>query len=168
MTFIIRNEAASDADAIAAITAAAFANHPHSRHTEQFIIHALRKAGALTVSLVAELDGEVVGHVAFSPVTVSDGSAGWYGLGPVSVRPDMQRRGIGKALIRQGLSFLRDRGAAGCVLVGNPDYYARFGFRHVPDLTYEGVPPQYFLALPFGELRAKGAVAFHPAFGAAE
>ena len=104
---LIRNETAADADAITAVTLAAFATLEISQHTEQFIVKALRAAGALTVSLVAELDGRVVGHVAFSPVVLSDGTPDWHGLGPVSVLPAHQRQGIGKALIRQGLARLQ-------------------------------------------------------------
>ena len=73
---IVRNERNGDIGAITEITIAAFRNHPMSSHTEQFIINALRADGALTVSLVAEIDGQVVGHIAFSPVTVSDGTTG--------------------------------------------------------------------------------------------
>lgn len=79
MNFIIRKETESDIDAIYRITEAAFANHPYSHHTEQFIVNALREANALTVSLVAEAEKKVVGHVAFSPVTIADGNSGWYG-----------------------------------------------------------------------------------------
>ena len=95
----IRNETSTDAGAIAAVTVAAFRPLEISSHTEQFIVEALRAAGALTVSLVAEAEGRVVGHIAFSPVSVADGTPDWYGLGPVSVLPEYQRRGIGKALI---------------------------------------------------------------------
>lgn len=137
MNIIIRPETAADIDAISAVTEAAFQNHPYSRQTEPFIIHALRKAGVMTVSLVAETDGKVVGHVAFSPVKISDGSSGWYGLGPVSVLPELQRQGIGKALIREGLSRLKVAGANGCMLVGDPGYYQRFGFRNFPELIHE-------------------------------
>ena len=91
----IRSETDADAGAIADLTIAAFRTLPISNHTEQFIIAALRAAKALTVSLVAEIDGRVVGHIAFSPVTMSDGFPGWYGLGPVSVLPEFQRQGIG-------------------------------------------------------------------------
>lgn len=73
------------------MTAAAFKMMKISNHTEQFVIDALRAARALTLSLVAELDGRIVGHIAFSQVTISDGTTGWYGLGPVSVHPDFQR-----------------------------------------------------------------------------
>ena len=164
--FTLRDEAPGDAEAIAAVTRAAFEHYPHSRQTEAFIVAALRRAGALALSLVAEVDGCVVGHVAFSPLTISDSSAGWYGLGPVSVAPELQRRGIGSALIRYGLQRLRALGAQGCALVGEPGYYARFGFRADPALQLPGVPAEYFMSLPWGAARASGTVAFHPAFEA--
>lgn len=163
---IIRNEIESDTKVIAELTKMAFETCPHGHHTEQFIINALRAAGALTVSLVAEIGQDVVGHVAFSPVTISDGSPHWYGLGPVSVLPIHQRQGIGTALIHEGLFRLKALGAQGCVLVGEPAYYQRFGFRNLSALTLEGVPQQYFLALPFGEETPRGTVVFHSAFSA--
>lgn len=126
----------------------------------------MRAAGALTISLVAEIDGQVVGHIAFSPVTVSDGAAGWYGLGPVSVLPDYQKQGIGKALINEGLSLLKDMGSQGCALVGDPNYYKRFGFKNYPELVYEGIPQEFFLVLPFTEKIPKGTVVFHEGFKA--
>lgn len=128
---------------------------------------ALRRAGALSVSLVAEQAGQVVGHVAFSPVAVSDRAGGWYGLGPLSVLPARQRLGIGQALVRAGLDRLRGAGANGCVLVGESAYYARFGFAHDPALSYPGIPQEYFLALPFSPGRARGEVSYHPAFSVA-
>jgi putative acetyltransferase len=161
---IIRNETVSDSDAITEVTIAAFRNLQISNHTEQFIIHALRADNALTISLVAEIDRRVVGHVAFSPVIISDGSLNWYGLGPVSVLPEYQRQGIGKALIQEGLSLLKGLGGQGCVLVGDPDYYKRFGFRNIPDLVYEGIPQEFFLALPFHEKYPQGIVVFHKGF----
>ena len=88
---IIRNETISDIAAINEVTIAAFKNLPISNHTEQYIINALRNANVLTISLVAEVNGKVVGHIAFSPVTISDGSLNWYGIGPVSVLPVFQR-----------------------------------------------------------------------------
>jgi putative acetyltransferase len=127
---IIRDETAADVSAIAEVTVAAFKTLAISHHTEQFIIAALRAANALTVSLVAELNGRVVGHVAFSAVTISDGTRNWYGLGPVSVLPEYQRQGIGKALIQNGISILRGLNAHGCCLVGDPEYYKRFGLKH--------------------------------------
>ena len=163
---IIRSEADSDAAAITEVTVAAFKPLAISSHTEQFIVEALRRADALPLSLVAELDGRVVGHIAFSPIKISDGTRGWYGLGPVSVVPEMQRQGIGKALIQEGLSRLATLDARGCCLVGHPEYYRKFGFRNVPGLVYEGVPPEVFFALSFDGHMPEGKVTFHEAFNA--
>jgi putative acetyltransferase len=163
---LIRNETSADIAVISEVTAAAFETMAISDHTEQFIVEALRAADALTVSLVAEADGTVVGHIAFSPVTLSDGTRDWYGLGPVSVHPDFQRKGIGKALVQGGLSRLKMLGAKGCCLVGYPEYYRQFGFRSVAGLVYEGVPPEFFLALSFDGNIPHSNVMFHAGFEA--
>lgn len=159
-------ETSGDRDAIFTLTQAAFKDHPHSQQTEGYITNALRAAGALTLSLVAWEDGRAAGHIAFSPVSVSDGSADWYGLGPVAVLPELQGRGIGAALIREGLERLKTLGAAGCVVMGEPAYYARFGFAQMPALSYPGVPPEYFMAQVYTR-PAQGRVAYHQAFEAA-
>ena len=166
MNIVIRNEIESDIKAISEITKAAFENLPISNHTEQFIINALRGSNALTISLVAVAGKKVVGHIAFSPVTISDGSLGWYGLGPISVLPELQKLGIGKSLICKGLSSLKSLGAKGCVLVGDPGYFERFGFRSLPDLVIDGVPQENVLALPFEEGKTSGTVVFHDGFAA--
>jgi putative acetyltransferase len=163
---LIRSETEADAGAIGEVTVAAFMSLEISNHTEQFIIEALRAAKALTLSLVAEVDGRVLGHIAFSPVSISDGTRDWFGLGPVSVLPQYQRQGIGKALIREGLSRLKDLHARGCCLVGHPDYYRKFGFTNFPGLVHEGVPPEVFFALSFDGHPPQGAVAFHEGFKA--
>ena len=119
---------------------------------------------ALTISLVAEIEGQIVGHIAFSPVTVSDGATGWYGLRPVSVSPHHQRQGIGKALINEGLSLLKEIGSQGCALVGDPNYYQWFGFKNYPELVHEEIPQEFFLVLPFSEKVPKGVVVFHEGF----
>ena len=164
---VIRPETAADEAAITEVTLAAFETLEISGHTEHHIIRALRAAGALSVSLVAEADGRVVGHIAFSPVVLSDGTADWYGLGPVSVLPAYQKRGIGSALIREGLARIEAMGAGGCCLVGHPEYYGRFGFSNPAGLSMEGVPPEVFFALSFGGVFPLGTVAFHEAFFAA-
>jgi putative acetyltransferase len=161
---LIRDETAADIDIIAAVTIEAFKTLEISSHTEQFIVAALRAAGALAVSLVAELDGRVVGHIAFSPVTLSDGTPDWFGLGPVSVLPEVQRQGIGKALIRAGLARLQARHARGGCLVGHPGYYRQFGFANAPGLTLAGVPPEVFFALAFDGRMPQGSVTFHAGF----
>jgi putative acetyltransferase len=163
---LIRDETDADVSAITEVTIAAFKTLEISHQTEHYIIEALRAAKALTVSLIADLDGRVIGHIAFSPVTMSDGSRNWYGLGPVSIWPDLQRQGIGKALISEGLSRLKALDAQGCCLVGHPGYYKRFGFENVPGLVHEGVPPEVFFALSFGGHMPQGHVSFHEALGA--
>jgi putative acetyltransferase len=162
----VRSETDADAGAIAGVTVAAFKTLEISNHTEQFIISALRAAKALTVSLVAEVDGRVLGHIAFSPVAISDGTRNWYGLGPISVLPEYQGQGIGKALMQEGLSRLKIMNAKGCCLVGHPDYYGKFGFKNMPGLVLEGVPQEFFLALSFDGHTPQGAVIFHDAFKA--
>ena len=163
---VVRSETDADVSAIAEVTVAAFKTLEISNHTEQFIIAALRAAKALTVSLVAEVDGRVIGHIAFSPVTISDGTRNWYGLGPVSVLPEYQRQGIGKALIREGLSRLKDMNAQGCCLVGHPDYYRKLGFSNMSGLVIEGVPQEVLFALSFDGHTPQGTVVFHEGFKA--
>jgi putative acetyltransferase len=163
---LIRSETSADISAIAEVTAAAFKTLAISSHTEQFIVAALRAARALTVSLVAEVAGRVVGHIAFSPLTLSDGYPNWYGLGPVSVLPECQRRGIGSALIQEGLSRLKDLGAGGCCLVGHPQYYRRFGFQNIKGLVHAGVSEEVFFALSLDGHFPQGTVEFHEGFRA--
>ncbi|BBO35369.1 GNAT family N-acetyltransferase [Lacipirellula parvula] len=163
----IRSETREDVPAIAAVTKAAFLHAPHTDHTEQFIVAALRAAGTLSISLVAEEGGVIVGHVAVSPVTISDGSPDWYGLGPISVVPQRQGEGIGTALMHAALDALRERGAAGCVVLGEPAYYGRFGFKATPELVLPGVPAEYFQAVAFGGAATPcGRVAYHAGFDA--
>lgn len=165
MGALIRSEKATDYDAIEQITKRAFADKEYSSQTEHLIVNALREAGVLTLSLVAEVHGEVAGHVAFSPVTIDGQFINWYGLGPISVIPELQKQGIGSKIIQEGLSLLKEMGAKGCVLEGSPMYYQRFGFKPYPGLIYEGAPAlEYFMALPFYEEVPIGKVEFHKAF----
>jgi putative acetyltransferase len=161
---IIRPETIADFAAIRNILIAAFASEPHSRQTEHLIVEALREAGAMTIGLVAEIDGTVVGHIAFSPAQINGEDCGWFILGPVAVEPARQRQGIGAALIREGLQRLHDLGAKGCALVGHPGYYGRFGFEHIPSLTMEGIPPEVFFCLPMTDHVPQGEVTHHAAF----
>jgi len=166
MNLKIRHEVLTDIDAINAVTVAAFLNAPHTAHTEQFIVKALRENGTLTISLVAELDGHVIGHVAVSPVSISDGVSDWYGLGPISVLPAYQGQGVGSRLMREALRALHDRAASGCVVLGEPGYYGRFGFRVEPGLSLPGVPPEYFQAISFNGMMPRGVVAYDESFNA--
>lgn len=166
MTLTIRPELQSDIPSIHALTEAAFADAPHTSHTEQFIVDALRNAGALSISLVAEDDRVVVGHVAVSPVAISDGASNWYGLGPISVSPECQRQGIGSSLMIEVLHQLKKLGASGCVLVGDPGFYTRFGFKPENSLVVPEVPSEYVQSIAFVEPLPRGIVRFHEAFSA--
>jgi predicted N-acetyltransferase YhbS len=161
---LVRPEAPSDIDAIRAVEAAAFAHHPFSHQTEHLIVDALRDAGALAISLVAEDAGEIVGHIAFSAAQIGDAAGGWYLLGPVAVAPARQREGIGSALVEAGLQRLRLAGAAGCALVGDAGFYRRFGFAQADGVTCEGVPAECVLVLPFGGAVPAGELTYHEAF----
>jgi putative acetyltransferase len=160
----IRKENPSDALAIEAVTIAAFEHATHASHTEQSIVRELRRHGALSVSLVAEDGGTLIGHVAASPVAISGGVAAWYGLGPISVVPGHQGRGVGTRLMEHALDELRALGAAGCVVLGEPAYYSRFGFVAEPALTLPGVPAEYFQAMAFKGPVPSGTVSYHDAF----
>jgi putative acetyltransferase len=164
MELNIRPEAPGDYDAIYDLTKRAFAPMPYAGGDEQDLINQLRNAGALAISLVAEHEGRIVGHVAFSPAFPADGSEGWYALGPVSAEPELKHQGIGSAIINTGLSLLRERGAAGCVLVGNPAYYSRFGFLPYPALCPAGEPAEFFQILPLATKKPDVVVGFHPLF----
>ncbi len=163
MNIIIRDERKGDEAAISAVTTAAFGTLAEASGTEAEIIDRLRAAGALSLSLVAERSGEIVGHAAFSPAVLGE-AEDWSGLGPVSVRPDLHRQGIGSALMKEGLDRLRRLGAAGCIVVGDPAYYSRFGFRSFTRLVCEGVPAENTMALAFDATEPSGNMAFHPAF----
>lgn len=161
----IRDETKEDIAQIRALTDAAFALTSYSDGTEGEIIDALRAAGALSPSLVADEDG-VIGHVAFSKVLVDGRDPNWYGLGPVAVTPGQQGRGVGRALIREGLSRLRKRGAGGVVVLGDPAFYGRFGFESAPSMYFGDAPSPYFQRLVLSGAEPSGQVQYHTAFGA--
>jgi putative acetyltransferase len=160
----VRSEIPTDAAQISSVITSAFLEAEHAGGNEAVIVDRLREAGSLSISLVARENNRIVGHVAFSPVTVDARSNGWFGLGPVAVVPDRQGHGIGSALIEAGLAQLRVRGARGCVVLGEPAYYCRFGFVQETDLRITEVPPEYFQALRFDEQPCGGLVKYHAAF----
>jgi predicted N-acetyltransferase YhbS len=161
----IREERYSDFDTIRSITERAFHGMPYAGGDEQDVIDRLRSANALTLSLVAVLDAETVGHIAFSPAEAGDGSCPWFALGPVSVVPEHQSQGIGSALIESGLAQLEDLNALGCILTGNPLYYKQFEFRLAPENAPLNEPAEFFmLKLLSSNTLPQGQFAFHEAF----
>jgi putative acetyltransferase len=168
MDYTIREEHPKDIPAIASLTKAAFEGLPYSEGLEGAIVKNLRKNSKLTLSLVAISENEVIGHIAFSPVMIDGEHGQWYGLGPLSVSPARHRQGIGSALVRDGLQRIKQSGANGCVVLGNPVYYQRFGFKVNPGLRCDGAPEAHFTALSFcSEVLPTGAAEFHESFWAA-
>ena len=162
----VRHERPGDEASIYALTEAAFRDMPFSDGDEQHLVDALRRDGDLALSLVAEDATRIVGHIAFSRITISDDAQEWYDLGPVSVWPELHRKGIGSRLITEGIAQLRQRKAHGVVLLGSPEYYRRFGFEHDPALVYPGPPPEYFQRLVLDGDPPSGIVTYCRAFRA--
>ena len=166
MSIRIRKEQIKDIQHIHDVTTAAFLEAPHTDHTEQFIVSALRESGALSISLVAEEGGSIVGHIALSAVVISDGTENWYGLGPISVLPNNQGKGVGSKLMNAAIQELKKIDAKGCVLLGDPNYYQRFGFNAREGLILMDVPPEYFQALVLEGKLPQGTVTYHESFSA--
>ena len=164
---VVREETPADADAIRAVNEAAF-----GRAGEGVLVDRLRHAGALGLSLLAELDGTVAGHLALSPVTIDGACGAPLGLGPMSVLPAYQGNGIGSRLVEEGLARARERGHGAVVVLGHPGFYPRFGF--VPasrfGLRYDDrVPDEVFMAaelVPGALASASGFVRYRPEFDA--
>jgi putative acetyltransferase len=165
VTVRIRPEQAGDERAIRALTDAAFHSAPHADGDEGELVERLRKDGDLVLSLVAiNADQAIIGHIAFSPVTVEGASGEWYQLAPVSVIPSGQSAGIGSALIEEGIARLKGHGAQGIALVGNPDYYSRFGFTRDHGLTLSDALDPYLQVLVLEGGMPAGKLALAPAF----
>lgn len=161
---LIRTEQPDDIDDIFNVTRHAFAGKTYSSGTEQLIVTQLREDGDLTLSLVAVKDKKIVGHIAFSPVTIQGEHFNWFGLGPVSVFPPMQRKGIGTTLINAGLRKMQAIGACGIALIGNPDYYSRFGFTSNNQLSYGETPLAFVQYLTWKDTAPAGELVFCQAF----
>jgi putative acetyltransferase len=166
---VIREETPGDVDAIRRLEASAF-----DTDAEAKLVDALRAAGTLTLSLIAEADGEIVGHIAFSPVVVSSsqGTTQGVGLGPMAVAPAFQRQGIGRGLIADGVRRLREAGHRFCVVLGHAEYYPRHGFKRASDFRIRWerpVPDDVFFVrelAPQGLEGVSGTVRYRPEFDA--
>ncbi len=169
MTLKIRPETAADADQVFAVEAAA------NRPSEAELVQNLQQGGVDLISLVAELDGEIVGHILFSPVTVKndEGEFTAVALGPVAVAPEHQNKGIGSELCWAGLAACEQVGYKLAFVLGHSTYYPRFGFS--PSSPYGlrsqfDVPDDVFMVkeLVPGALKdRRGTVFYHPLFSSA-
>jgi len=163
---LIRAEKESDRDAVFAVNLSAF-----ETPAEATLVDVLREQAQPVLSLVAEKNGNVVGHIMFSPVSLSENpDLKVMGLAPMAVAPEHQRKGIGSALVRAGLEQCRQLGFVAVVVLGHPEYYPRFGFspssRFGIDSEYE-VPEEVFMAMELESeaLSGKtGRVKYHNAF----
>lgn len=164
MAVIVRPERPEDHGAIHDVTLRAFAPMAYADGDEQELIARFRDAGQLALSLVAEREGTVVGQVTLTPALAADGIGSWYALGPVAVEPALKHQGIGSALILSAIDWLKAQHAAGCILVGNPAYYSRFGFRPFPELAPPDQPAQFYQILPLAIANPTSVIAFHPLF----
>jgi putative acetyltransferase len=165
----VRGEADADRAAVRAVNEAAF-----DSPAEADIVDALRAKGLELVSLVAERDGVILGHILFSPVSLrGHHELKLMGLGPVAVLPRHQREGIGSALVREGLSRCVQLGAHAVVVVGHPQYYPRFGFeaasRYGLRCEYD-VPDDVFMLVELSRASLRGVsglIRYDEAFGGA-
>lgn len=165
IVYQIKEESPSEYAAIRHVTQAAFAPMSFSSGAEPNIIETLRTEGDLYLSLVAIGQGRLLGHCAFSAVEISGAAGNWYALGPIAVRPSDQRKGIGRALITEGLSRLKTQGAQGCVVIGNPQIYGRFGFQSDGQLIYGVLDTALLQRVIFQGPAPAGHISFAPAFG---
>ena len=164
---IIRSETSNDIDRIRELHISAF-----GEETEADLVDALRKSGIPLISLVAEEDKTLIGHIMFSPVTIDNGCSAISvaGLAPMSVLPEFQRKGIGSMLVKEGLEHCKQAGYSAVVVLGHPEYYPKFGF--VPSVTYGiksefNVPENVFMILELSESALKdchGTVKYHEVF----
>lgn len=164
MDVLVRPERPEDRQAIFDVTQRAFAPMPYAGGDEQLLPDRFRDANALALSLVAEKDGRVMGQITLTPATPADRSTGWYAIGPVSVEPAIQHQGVGSLLIRAAIAWMREQGGTGCVLVGNPEYYSRFGFHRFPSLTPTGEPAEFYQMLSLDGREPDVVVHFHPLY----
>ncbi len=165
--FSVRDESADDVSAVFAVNRAAFEGPE-----EATLVDRLRTSAAPIVSLVAEIQGQVIGHILFSPVSVETGRGDklCLGLGPMAVLPQFQNLGVGSELVERGLERCRVLGASAVFVLGHPDYYPRFGFKSAAPYGFrykkERFDPFFFvIELEEGFSRsASGLVRYHPAF----
>ena len=160
----IRPESKDDHTGVSELLQLAYVHSPYRHHNEHQFVETLRFEKALDVALVAHLDGDVVGYIALSKITVDRRDIGWYAIAPIAVNPKLQAKGIGARLINAALDRLALKNANGVVVLGEQSFYGKFGFTTEHGLRLVGQHPDYVLALDFNESAPMGDIAFHFAF----
>ncbi|WP_204478324.1 GNAT family N-acetyltransferase [Aeromonas veronii] len=162
---MLRTERPGDMLPVYELLSAAF-----GRSDEAELVNRLRECGAAVVTMVEEEEYEFMGHLMLSPITINGMEGPWLGLAPVAVHPDWQGQGIGSDLIREGLDTALEMDWKGVVVLGDPAYYSRFGFRPASEFglhcIYE-VPADCFMAMELQErgfVGVQGEVLYHPLF----
>lgn len=164
MKYSIRPEVNGEEQAIRDLTGRAFAPMPFADETDQELPGRFRRAGKLRLSLVAQSGTEIVGHVALTQAIHHSSADNWFALGPISVEPAWQRQGIGTAMIAEVRRWLVANGAAGCILVGDTNYYSRHGFMLASEHCPHNEPPEHFMVLKLKGAIPSGRFAFDPLF----
>lgn len=162
---VIRIECPADIPGVRAVNEAAF-----ETTAEAALVDALRENGKFVLSLVADIEGEIVGHILFTDIEMEPGGgqARMLGLAPMAVRPEWQGRGIGSALVRRGLEDCRELGYRGVVVLGHPDFYPRFGFtpasRHGITCIYDAPDAAFMVVALEGAELPRGRALYQPEF----
>jgi len=164
MSWAIREERPGDEAAIRQMVLRAFAGHPYSDGDEADVIDRLRADGDLLLSLVAVEGDAVLGQITYSKAILSNGEDGWMVVGPVAVDPSRQGAGIGRALMDEGEARMRALGAKGITVLGDPQFYARFGYRQHTPITLEGELGEYLQVKSFGAPIPAASVSYASAF----
>ena len=168
MSWAIREEEAGEESAIHAMMLRAFEGHPYSDGDEADVIDRLRADGDLLLSLVAVEDDKILAQASYSKAMLSNGEEGWMVIGPIAVDPACQGRGIGRALIEEGEMRLKNAGAKGITVLGDPQLYAHFGFIQFTPMKLEGELGEYLQVKSFGADIPAAFITYAKGFGAAE
>lgn len=165
MSWMIRVERPGDEAAIHALTKRAFVGAPYSDGDEADVIDRLRADGDLLLSLVALERAEIIGQVTCSRATLSNGEEGWMVIGPVAVAAEHRGKGLGRALMDAGETAMRETGAKGITVLGDPGLYSRLGYvQHTP-MTLEGELGKFLQVKSFGAAIPSATLTYASAFG---
>ncbi len=168
-SLILRPELPDDFEQIDRLIRVSFECSSVGYHNEAELVRALRNLGDLKLSVVAEVDDQIVGHIAFSPVKFSmddqfNGHESWFCLAPLAVLPAFQGKMIGQHLVQSGMAGLQKIQASGVIVLGDANYYQRFGFKHIPACTLNQAESEHLLGYSFNARALKGDIILSKGF----